>query len=177
MNDILIKTDYRTTRKQTFLEKLYMRNRIQLIRYATSMIDNFYAEDVVQDVFTTLLQQNYHFISEMIALRFLYASVHHRCIDLLRNNQIVNNYKKSYKQEEYISQCDTLLTKEFFLTIESRIAILPSKCKQVFILKYRDERNNPEISQLLGLSVRTVENQVYIARNILRKHLNTYLIS
>lgn len=51
MNDILIKTDYRTTRKQTFLEKLYMRNRIQLIRYATSMIDNFYAEDVVQDVF------------------------------------------------------------------------------------------------------------------------------
>ena len=177
MNDILIKTNYRATRKQTFLEKLYMRHRMQLIRYATNMIDNFYAEDVVQDVFMSLLQQGYQFISEMVALKLLYISIHHRCIDLLRNNQIVNNYKKSYKKEEYSSQYDKLLTKEFFLTIESRIAILPPKCKQVFILKYRDERNSPEISKMLGLSVRTVENQVYIARNILRKHLNTYLIS
>lgn len=177
MNEIPFKKDYKATKQQILLEDLYIKNRIYLIRYATNLIDYFYAEDVVQDVFISLLQQNFHFISEMVTLRLLYTSVYHRCIDLLRNRQVIRNYEKSYKNDNDTNQCDVLLIKEFFLTMENQIATLPPKCKQIFILKYRDERNNPEISKMLGLSVRTVENQVYIARNILRKHLNTYLIS
>lgn len=89
------------------------------------------------------------------------------------------NYENTYKVEAGIAndRYDNLQLKELFWTVENKISSLPPKCKQIFVLKYRNERSNPEISQLLGLSVRTVENQVYIARNILREYLKTYLCS
>ena len=36
---------------------------------------------------------------------------------------------------------------------------------------------DPEISEKLGLSIRTVENQIYIARNVLREYVDSYLCS
>lgn len=44
-------------------------------------------------------------------------------------------------------------------------------------MKSRKSLSNSEISDLLGLSLRTVENQVYIARNVLRKYVDYYLCS
>lgn len=167
-------------KKQLCFEELYRRNKSNLIRYAIKYLsDGFYAEDVVQDVFMGVFQQNYCFVSEIVALRFLYTGVRHRCIDLLRNKQISMNYENTYKVEAGIAndRYDNLQLKELFWTVENKISSLPPKCKQIFVLKYRNERSNPEISQLLGLSVRTVENQVYIARNILREYLKTYLCS
>ena len=54
---------------------------------------------------------------------------------------------------------------------------LPPKCKQIFVMKSRKSLSNSEISNLLGLSLRTVENQVYIARNVLQKYIDSYLCS
>lgn len=45
------------------------------------------------------------------------------------------------------------------------------------MMKYDNEYSNPEIGKRLGLSIRTVENQVYIARNMLRDCVNLYLYS
>ena len=70
-----------------------------------------------------------------------------------------------------------LLTKEFFIIVENGIDTLPPKCKQIFVMKSRKSLSNSEISNLLGLSLRTVENQVYIARNVLRKYIDSYLCS
>lgn len=72
---------------------------------------------------------------------------------------------------------NTLLTKEFFVIVENRIKGLPPKCKQIFVMKYKNEYSNPEISEKLGLSIRTVENQIYIARNVLREYVDSYLCS
>ena len=52
---------------------------------------------------------------------------------------------------------------------------LPEKCRQVFILSRAENLSNSEISKKLGISIRTVENQVYRAIKILRKKLKNYM--
>ena len=152
------------------------------VHYAEkTMGEELYAEDVVQDVFINLLQQTNYFVSEGAVLKYIYKALYNRCIDLIRHKQIEQHYEE-VSGNDFISALNrdghnTLLTKEFFVIVENRIKGLPPKCKQIFVMKYKNEYSNPEISEKLGLSIRTVENQIYIARNVLREYVDSYLCS
>ena len=52
---------------------------------------------------------------------------------------------------------------------------LPDKCREIFLLSRNEKKTNQEIAELLNLSKRTVENQLYRALKILRKILNNYM--
>ncbi len=52
---------------------------------------------------------------------------------------------------------------------------LPVKCRNVFRLSRFEGKSNREIADLLGLSVKTVENQITRALRIVRKRLRGYL--
>jgi RNA polymerase sigma-70 factor (ECF subfamily) len=52
---------------------------------------------------------------------------------------------------------------------------LPAKCREIFLLSRIEGMSNAEISRLLGISVKTVENQITRGLKILRKHLGAYL--
>ena len=52
---------------------------------------------------------------------------------------------------------------------------LTEKCRQIFILSRIEKLSNNEISKVLGISVRTVENQIYRAIKILKNQLKNYL--
>ena len=52
---------------------------------------------------------------------------------------------------------------------------LPAKCQEIFLLSRIEGMSNKEISTYLGLSIKTVENQITRALKILRKHLWMYL--
>mgnify|MGYP003311051687 CR=1 FL=1 len=52
---------------------------------------------------------------------------------------------------------------------------LPDKCRNIFILSRIEGKSNSEIAELLDLSIRTVENQIYRAIKILKKNLTNYL--
>lgn len=164
------------------LERIYGKYRNSFIRYAGKVLsDEFYAEDVVQDVFTGLFRQTNYFVSEVTALKYIYTAIYNRSIDLIRRKQIIQRYETVYsdkrREEVRVNEYNELLTKEFFIIVENRIETLPPKCKYIFIMKSRKSLSNSEISNLLGLSLRTVENQVYIARNVLRKYIDSYLCS
>lgn len=164
------------------LDDIYKKYKNCFMKYAEKvMSDEFYAEDVVQDVFIGLFQQTNYFVSEATALKYIYTAIFNRCIDLIRHKQIVQRYETVFsdkkRKETNVDEYDKLLTREFFMIVENSIDTLPPKCKRIFIMKSRKELSNSEISNLLGLSLRTVENQVYIARNALRKYVDFYLCS
>lgn len=137
------------------LEDIYKKFKNCFMRYAGKVLSSeFYAEDVVQDVFIGLFQQTNYFVSEAAALKYIYAAIYNRCIDLVRHRQIAQRYEEIYSNEKnrvvHINGYNDLLAKEF---------------------------SNPEISRNLGLSLRTIENQLYIARGVLRKQTDRYLCS
>ena len=114
-------------------------------------------------------------------MKYIYKALYNRCIDFIRHKQIEQHYEE-VSGNDFISALNrdghnTLLTKEFFVIVENRIKGIPPKCKQIFVMKYKNEYSNPEISEKLGLSIRTVENQIYIARNVLREYVDSYLCS
>ena len=60
--------------------------------------------------------------------------------------------------------------------LEERVAAivnedLPERCREVFLLSRFEGRTHREIAELLGLSVKTVENQISHALKVLKKRL------
>ena len=82
-------------------ENLWKNIGISFIRYAGKVLsDEFYAEDVVQDVFTGLFQQTNYFVSEMAALKCIYITIYNRSIDMLRHKQIVQHYETAHSDKK-----------------------------------------------------------------------------
>ncbi len=52
--------------------------------------------------------------------------------------------------------------------------MLPTKCREIFLLSRLEGMSNGEISARLGVSVKTVENQITRALSILRRQLQRY---
>lgn len=52
---------------------------------------------------------------------------------------------------------------------------LPERCRMIFLLSRFEGKSNREIADLLGLSVKTVENQVNHALKVLRKRMRGYV--
>ena len=63
---------------------------------------------------------------------------------------------------------------ELRVRIDEAIGSLPEKCRIVFLLSRNDELSYAEISQQLGISVKTVENQIGKALKLLRLALQDY---
>jgi len=51
---------------------------------------------------------------------------------------------------------------------------LPEKCREIFVLSRQQYITSTEIAIKLGLSLRTVENQLYRASKILKEELKQY---
>jgi RNA polymerase sigma-70 factor (ECF subfamily) len=48
---------------------------------------------------------------------------------------------------------------------------LPKKCKEIFILSKKNGLTNIEIAEYLGISIKTVENQITLAFSKIKKQL------
>jgi RNA polymerase sigma-70 factor, ECF subfamily len=63
--------------------------------------------------------------------------------------------------------------------LQRAVAQLPERCREILLLKYQHDLNTKEIAQLLNISTRTVETQLYKAVKTLRGKVKrlSYLLS
>jgi RNA polymerase sigma-70 factor (ECF subfamily) len=152
-----------------------------MLFYTQSILnDDFLAEDIIQDTFVHIYLQDNLFLSEKVLRDYMYRCLRNQCIDLLRRKQIWRTYEETYSEEHYskpvyIEQENSY--DELLSLVELRIDNLPPKCRLIFSMKFREGQTNPEISKKLNLSIKTVENQLYIARTALKSYLGSYLCS
>ena len=101
------------------------------------------------------------------------------CYDHFRHVEVRNRHedqipqfgKSHFDDPEAVNQAE-MLQEEIQKIINEK---LPDKCRAIFILSRIENRSNPEIAEMLDLSTRTVENQIYRALKILKKNLKNYL--
>ncbi|HIA37216.1 MAG TPA: sigma-70 family RNA polymerase sigma factor, partial [Flavobacteriales bacterium] len=72
--------------------------------------------------------------------------------------------------DEYLEQV------ELEDTIAQAMNALPPKCRTIFILNRYDDMKYKEIAQHLGISVKTVENQMGKALKRMRLYLRPYIL-
>lgn len=160
---------------------LFRRYYANLLFYATRIVGEDEAEDVVQDVFVELWRRKETMkVGEQIQA-FLYRAVYTRALNVLKHRDIVNSYEavalEIHKKRIEFYQPDSnevvkrIEDSELRRKLSEAINELPDKCRMVFRLSYLHDMKNKEIAETMGISLRTVEAHMYKALKLLRDKL------
>ena len=158
-------------------QRIYMEYAPMLLRFAGKFVSGFFAEDIVHDVFLKLWDKQVFLLPDDELKRILFVAVRNACIDHLRRSnmeqEILDHRAVQLKLEEldYFESSDELfMRKDLLELLMKKVAELPERSQEIFRLSYLKGMKAAEIAEQLGLSVRTVENQLYRSLLYLRKH-------
>ena len=150
-----------------------------LCNYAyTFTQDRDEAEEVVQSTFLSIWEK-YKTLEIHTAMKpYLYAMVRNSCLNIIKHEKI----KQKHIQSEMVlgersseSVTHTVLAIELDERIQHALEKLPEQCRLIFKLSRFEDLKYAEIAEHLGLSVKTVENQMGKALKIMREQLKDYL--
>lgn len=160
-------------------EYLFNEHYSRLCSYAYNFLkEKDGSEEIVQEVFFKLWIKRNEITIESSLESYLYRAVRNACLNLIKHINIREKYKE-YNQEtiEYDEQVDKdpMNASELELKIRASIDLLPEQRKKIFILSRYEQLKYKEIAEQLGISVKTVENQMGKALKFLREELAEYL--
>jgi len=141
--------------------------------------DSDLAEDITQETFLRVWKSREKIIPEKSFFSLIARISTNLCYDHFRHLEVRNRHKDQipdfskshYDNPESMTDLEDLQEKIQKLVNNE----LPEKCRNIFILSRIEEKTNTEIAEILSLSIRTVENQIYRALKILKKNLKNYL--
>ena len=166
--------------KKSSFQKLFFQFHDQLFRFVVYRVqDTDIAKDITQETFLRVwekrksLQPEKSFFSLLARISTNLCYDHFRYNEVrLRNRDRIPEYGKShFDNPEEIVQAQAIEKIIRKLVNEK----LPQRCRIIFLLSRIEGLSNQEISLKLGISIRTVENQIYRALKILKKHMQKYL--
>jgi RNA polymerase sigma-70 factor (ECF subfamily) len=133
--------------------------------------DEVVSEDIVQEVILKYLKKESSISIKVKLSTYLHRAVTNQTIDYLRKE------KKAVRldiEDLQIAEEETIKTQEQeYLERRAKMALaeLPEKCKEVFIMAKIQDMKYKEIAEELGISIKTVENQMGKAFKMLREKL------
>lgn len=165
--------------KKSF-KKLFLNYHDSLFRFVVYKTkDSDLAEDITQETFLRVWKTREKIVPEKSFFSLIARISTNLCYDHFRHLEVRNRHrdripdfsKSHYDNPQSMTDLEILQEKIQDLVNKE----LPEKCKNIFILSRIDGKTNSEIAEILSLSIRTVENQIYRALKILKKHLKNYL--
>ncbi|MGV3556638.1 RNA polymerase sigma factor [Larkinella arboricola] len=155
--------------------ELYNRYKGVLYLHAYRMLgDEDEAKDILQELFTTLWVRRKELISISTVSSYLYQSVRNRVMDVIAHKKAEEKYIDSLSQfiasGEYMTD-QKVRENELRSIIESEVARLPTKMKEIFELSRKENLSYREIADELNISDKTVKKQVNNALKILRQRI------
>lgn len=133
------------------------------------------SEDVVQKFFVRLWENRKKVEVPENTKAFLFKSVYFESMKFLRHKNTKAKYLSEYFTFHELTEENKEDFSAFLPYLHRAIDKLPEKCRQIFILNKMEGLTQKEIAEYLGISVKTVENQVAIAISKLREELKPYL--
>jgi RNA polymerase sigma-70 factor, ECF subfamily len=166
-------------RDSTAFEEVFKSHFKQLHAYAITLLrDDAEAEEMVQQVFFKIWDRNTGFPLTGSVTAYLYRAVHNECLNFLKHQQVKSAHRLyvAHRMKNEAEQPEKKLhTKELEQKILAALNDLPEQCRTIFQLSRFDELKYREIAGKLGLSEKTVENQMCKALKLLRVRLVDFL--
>lgn len=160
------------------LELLFHRYYNDLCRYLIIFLkDENVAKNIVQDLFLYLWENRANVDFKKSLESYLYQACRFNALIYLRNE---TRHEKSHAKIRTTSSDETadvssdMEMKELNKIINEAIALLPDRCRQIFILSRSRGLTYFEIATQLGISVSAVDNQVNIAIKKIKRHIGSY---
>jgi len=165
---------------EDLFEQVFKSHFKSLHSYAcTIMRDTMPAEEIVQNIFLKLWEKKEEItIKENISV-YLYRAVHNESLNYLRHRKVRSAYQsyamRQHKQTEQEKPAEKVVMKELEKKLEIALQELPEQCRTIFQLSRFEDLKYREIADRLGLSVKTIENQMGKALKLLRLKLVDFL--
>lgn len=159
-------------------EQLFKLFYSDLCRYALSLVqDAAQAEELVQDMFVALWSGRAKLEIHTGIRPYLYRAVHNRALKYLDHLKVREQHRKTveYQPMRAVPADAQTQLNELKLRYRQALADLPEECRKIFVLSREHEFSYREIADYLGISIKTVENQMGKALRVLRNRLGEYL--
>ncbi len=151
---------------------LYKRYYKALTMYALNYVeDKTVAEDLVQDVFFSILEKERTFVNNNSIHVYLYTSVHHRALNYNKHREVEIRHFKAVSEKDFdIEEDEVYIKEEIYRQLFEAIDQLPARQREIFV-SVMEGKKNQEIAGALGISIFTVKVQRQRAMQTLRKRL------
>ncbi|MDR1523910.1 MAG: RNA polymerase sigma-70 factor [Tannerella sp.] len=151
----------------------------RLFRFAIHILrDEMECEEAVSDVFFNVWQNRKQLLSIEDMDAYLYKAVKNKCLHYTEKN------KKQLRREElsfvveYLPDNETpesrIIDDEIRRELTEAVESLPEKCRIIFKLAFEDNLKYKQISEILSLSVRTIDAQIAIAKTKIKATIRKY---
>jgi RNA polymerase sigma-70 factor (ECF subfamily) len=172
------KDDFRINSRADF-ETLFKSHYSALCSYANQFLKDVDAvEEVVQEVMFKVWTHRESLAIDTSMKSYLFRAVRNGCLNVLKHMKVREEYKawqEHQGDESHLSKEDEMIASELEQKIRGAIDRLPMERRKVFILSRYDGLTYSQIAKKLGISVKTVENQMGKALKSLREELSDYL--
>lgn len=162
-------------------DALFHKYSDRLYAFSVSILKNQEeSKEVVQEVFTRIWEKRSEINPSKSFKSFIFTISYNLVIDHFRLKLKDKEFKQSLYENTAINQVQNL--QEFDLEIitakiKQAVGELPEKRKRVFLMSREDGMTQKEIAKQLGISVKTVENQINLSLRYIRKKLGNGLIA
>jgi len=160
-------------------EKVFKDHFKSLHSYAyTFLKDDELAEEVVQNVFCRIWEKREQLKTDGSIKAYLYRAVHNECLNYLKHQKVKASFQVYYAREMEQSE-DNLSKKVIANELEKQIhkamSELPQQCRIIFQMSRFEQLKYQQIADQMGLSIRTIENQMGKALKLMRIKLAEFL--
>lgn len=176
MQDQLI--DINFLNSQQAFEEVFRMHYDGLCRFAAGYLGSLEeGEEVVQQLFVKIWEQRKSLQIHTAIKSYLYGATRNACLNAIEHIKVKQSHAAfvQYHGPEVsdpYAEMDALTLQE---KIENAVQLLPEKCREVFSLSRMEGLKYQEIADHLGISIKTVENQLGKALKHLRHELEDYL--
>lgn len=147
--------------------------------YAYNFVkDQEAAEEIVQNVFFKLWVNRNTIKIDSSTESYLFRAIRNSALNLIKHVNIREDYKKHKQTEDHWQEqhnSDFSNESELQKLIRQAIDKLPEQRRKIFIQSRYEGLKYREIADKMGLSIKTVENQMGKALGFLRTELKDYL--
>ena len=176
---------YSKDEKDKLFEELYMTHYYKVLHFAFQYLnDAILAENVVQEVFTSLWKNIDHIDINRNVVSYLLTSAKHKALNILSKEnyrtkyanftkqQLINKINMELLQDDVSSE---ILQMEISNLLSDSYKQMPQKVRETFIMCRIKGYKHKEAAQILGVSEKTIEFRISKAMMIIRKTFRDYL--
>lgn len=146
------------------LHKAYFHRLFRFVYAFTGVKES--TEEIVNDVFLALWQKRHLLYNIAKPEMYLFICAKNKALKQIKREKRLTESLHTLNDFECILDStphDIMITTELHRRINEAIGALPPKCKLIFSLVKENDLKYREVAELLGLSEKTIENQMGIA--------------
>jgi RNA polymerase sigma-70 factor (family 1) len=156
-------------------QEIFYKHYEPLCKYAFTIVKEPHScEDIVQETFLRIWEKKQNLIGSEELTWYMYTAIRNNCLSFIEKKQ--KTVLGDFNGQEIIDTpgerpSPTAKETDYDTLLKEALTNLPPKCREVFVLSRVSNLTYKQIGDSLGISIKTVENQMGKALKILRAYI------